>query len=116
METKRTLAESLHTKCSWQELTEGLGITDSGNSKEFQTGLWTTVKPMFIEDKCKQCLLCVPVCPDSAIPVKDYKRGAFDLDHCKGCGICAAACPFDAIRMYDTAEVSHEGTKEKEAN
>ena len=51
------------------------------------------------EDKCKQCLLCVPVCPDSCIPVKDMKRGAFDYDHCKGCGICVKACPFGAITM-----------------
>ncbi|MFR0962411.1 MAG: 4Fe-4S binding protein [Dorea sp.] len=52
-----------------------------------------------MEDKCKQCLLCVPVCPDSCIPVKDMKRGAFDYDHCKGCGICVKACPFGAITM-----------------
>jgi len=39
----------------------------------------------------------VPYCPDSAIPVKDGKRGEFDLMHCKGCGICITACPFDAI-------------------
>ena len=39
------------------------------------------------------------VCPDSCIPVKDYKRQAIDLDHCKGCGICVKACPFNAIKM-----------------
>lgn len=55
--------------------------------------------PKFIEEKCKQCLLCVPVCPDSSIPVKEGKRLDFDLDHCKGCGICEKACPFDAIIM-----------------
>ena len=60
---------------------------------------WQDLSPVFIEDKCKQCLLCVPVCPDSSIPVEDGKRLDFDYDHCKGCGICAAACPFDAIEM-----------------
>lgn len=99
MDEKLTQAQSLNTKCPWQKLTDGLTVTDAGNSAEFETGLWTTIKPAFIEEKCKQCLLCVPACPDSAIPVKDYKRGEFDYEHCKGCGICVKACPFNAITM-----------------
>ena len=99
MSEKLTDAQFLNPKCSWQDLTDGLTITDAGNSVEFETGLWTTIKPTFIADKCKQYLLCVPACPDSAIPVTDYKRGEFDLDHCKGCGICVNACPFGAITM-----------------
>ena len=89
----------LSVKTKWQDLTEGMIIVGSGTSKEFKTGEWSSVKPEFIEDKCKQCLLCVPVCPDSCIPVKDMKRGAFDLEHCKGCGICVKSCPFGAITM-----------------
>ena len=77
----------LGLKAKWQNLTEGM------------TGEWTHVKPEFIADKCKQCLLCAPVCPDSCIPIKDMKRGEFDYDHCKGCGICVKACPFGAITM-----------------
>ena len=89
----------LGVKAKWDELTEGMIIVGSGTSKEFCTGEWAVNRPEFIEDKCKQCLLCVPVCPDSSIPVKDMKRGAFDYDHCKGCGICVKACPFGAITM-----------------
>ena len=74
-------------------------IAGSGTSKDFMTGEWTHVKPEFIADKCKQCLLCAPFCPDSCIPIKDMKRGEFDYDHCKGCGICVKACPFGAITM-----------------
>ena len=88
----------------WQDLTPGGMIYASGNSEEVRTGDWRTVSPKFIEDKCKQCLLCAPVCPDSSIPVKDQKRGAFDLDHCKGCGICANVCPFGAIKMKEGVE------------
>lgn len=84
---------------TWKELTPAGDIYASGNSAEFKTGDWRTEKPIFIEDKCKQCLLCIPVCPDSSIPVSDGKRLDFDYDHCKGCGICAKACPFDAIEM-----------------
>lgn len=41
---------------------------------------------------------------DSAIPVKDGRRGEFDLQHCKGCGICITACPFDAIKFQEEGE------------
>ena len=60
--------------------------------------------PVLVQDKCRQCLLCVPVCPDVSIPVKDGKRLDFDYDHCKGCGICASVCPFGAIEMKEGIE------------
>lgn len=84
---------------AWQDITRGNTIVGAGTTREFITGDWTSVAPVIDEEKCKQCLLCVPVCPDSCIPVKDYKRQAIDLDHCKGCGICVKACPFNAIKM-----------------
>lgn len=84
-----------------QELTEGLQVFNSATSKLFNTGEWRTNTPVLIADKCKQCLLCAPVCPDSSIPVKDGKRLDFDYDHCKGCGICAKVCPFQAIEMKE---------------
>ena len=89
----------LGVKATWKDLTEGMVIAGAGTSKDFNTGEWSTDKPVFIEEKCKQCLLCTPVCPDSCIPVKDGKRGEFDYDHCKGCGLCVKSCPFGAITM-----------------
>ena len=58
--------------------------------KEFKTGDWRSQKPVWISEKCKQCGLCFPVCPDNAIPVtKDKKRTDFNYDYCKGCmGMC----------------------------
>ncbi len=87
----------LGLRAPWQDLTDGMIISAGGTSKEFETGKWSTEKPVFIEEKCTQCLLCTPVCPDSCIPVKNGKREEFDLEHCKGCGICVKACPFGAI-------------------
>ena len=84
-----------------QELTEGLMMFAAGTSKYFNTGEWRTNTPVYKADACKQCLLCVPVCPDSSIPVINKKRTDFDYDHCKGCGICAKACPFGAIVMRE---------------
>ena len=91
----------LGVKASWRDLTEGMVIAKAGTSKEFNTGEWSTDKPVFIEEKCKQCLLCTPVCPDSSIPVITGKRAEFDYEHCKGCGICAKVCPFGAISMRE---------------
>lgn len=88
-------------KSSWQDITEGNQIYAAGTSRLFNTGEWRTQTPVFHREKCKQCLLCVPVCPDSSIPVCDSKREDFDYDHCKGCGICAKVCPFDAISMKE---------------
>lgn len=84
---------------AWQDVTRGNTIVGSGTTREFNTGDWTNVAPVIDEEKCKQCLLCVPVCPDSCIAVKENKRQPIDYDHCKGCGICIKACPFNAISM-----------------
>lgn len=93
------MAEKINENIKWQDVTLGAHIYGSGTSNEFITGEWRTEKPIFVNEKCKQCLLCIPVCPDSAIPVENMKRLDFDLDHCKGCGICAKVCSFGAIDM-----------------
>ncbi len=92
-------AKDISEKSKWQEITEGNQIWEPATSKNFNTGEWAKDQPVFLKEKCTQCLLCTPVCPDSAIPVKDKKRLDFDYDHCKGCGICVKACPFSAITM-----------------
>lgn len=90
----------INSKTPWEDLTLGGNICESGNARKFHTGDWRSVKPIFLHDKCKQCGLCFPVCPDDAIPVnKDLKREDFDYNACKGCGVCAQVCPFNAIAM-----------------
>lgn len=94
--------DKLNNQTSWQDLTIGGNIYDAGNAKEFKTGDWRSQKPIWIEEKCKQCGLCFPVCPDDAIPVgKDQKRKDFDYDACKGCLVCVKVCPFKAIEKED---------------
>ncbi len=90
----------INPKSTWQEMTIGGNIYDAANSMEFKTGDWRSRKPVFHEDKCKQCSLCIPTCPECAIPVVEGgKRADFNYDYCKGCGVCAKACPFGAITM-----------------
>ena len=91
--------KKLGLDCKWQDLTEGMQIYGPETSLAFNTGDWSTNKPMLNEELCVQCLMCVPVCPDSVISVIDGKRGPFDYKHCKGCGICVKACHTGAITM-----------------
>ena len=92
-----TRAKDINETITWQDITIGTEIYEPATSVLVETGDWRVMIPVWKQDVCKQCLLCVPFCPDSSIPVKDGKRLEFDFVHCKGCGICWKACPFDAI-------------------
>ena len=90
----------INTSTPWQDITPGGTIYEAGNAREFKTGDWRSVKPVYNPEKCTQCGLCFPVCPDDAIPVTcEQKRTDFNYDYCKGCGVCAKVCPFGAIEM-----------------
>jgi pyruvate ferredoxin oxidoreductase delta subunit len=82
-----------NTNLKWDEIKMGGAILGGGTSLEVNTGDWRTMIPRFFADKCSQCLLCSPVCADSAIPVSNGKRDDFDFMHCKGCGVCYKVCP-----------------------
>lgn len=87
---------------TWKEITRGGIICTPGNAVDFKTGDWRSMKPVWLEEKCKQCLLCYPVCPDTAILINENgKRIDFDYDHCKGCGVCYKVCPFKAIDFVE---------------
>ncbi len=94
-------AADIHETSAWQELTTGLEIYEGGTSRLTMTGEWRSRIPLWDRDKCRQCLLCAPFCPDASIPVQDGKRQEFDYDHCKGCGICFTVCPFKAIEWKE---------------
>jgi MinD superfamily P-loop ATPase len=49
-----------------------------------------------VPEKCKKCLLCLDVCPVTAILPKG-EEVIIDKNKCLGCGCCAASCPNDAI-------------------
>lgn len=104
MSTKQ-FKEIITSNVTWQDITSGGTISDAGNAVLFITGDWRSMRPIWIEDKCKQCLLCFPVCPDSSIVIDGKgNRTDFDYDHCKGCGICAKVCPFKAIDFIEEHE------------
>ena len=46
--------------------------------------------------KCKDCGICVAVCPEAAISRKETQSGfeyVVDENKCIGCGFCKGACP-----------------------
>ena len=92
---------NINSKTPMEEMTIGGDIYQAGNAMEFKTGDWRSARPIFLSEKCKQCGLCFPVCPDNAIPVnkETLQREDFNYDYCKGCGVCAKTCPFGAIEM-----------------
>lgn len=95
------MSKIISNDVTWKDITPGGIIATSGNAKEFITGDWRSIKPIWSADKCKQCMLCFPVCPDSSILGYDGTMKGIDYDHCKGCGVCAETCPFGAIEMVD---------------
>jgi len=97
MKIKYTPAAEVRDNVSWKEIFPAGAVLEGGTADLFNTGDWRTMIPAFVEEKCKQCLLCVPTCPDTSIPVLSGKRQDFDFKHCKGCGICYKVCPFGAI-------------------
>ena len=103
----------------WQELPLGGVVPEGGNSQYYETGTWRTIRPVWNEENCINCLTCWVFCPEDAIVLKDgtTKQGKprkevaeINYFHCKGCGLCARECPVNkkgkktAIEMI--AEVS----------
>ncbi len=65
---------------------------------------------VFLEDRCKGCLLCVAVCPSQILrPSGRSNRNGYEMvemspeGKCIGCASCAFMCPDVAIRVFRTS-------------
>ncbi len=58
---------------------------------------------------CRDCGICVSVCPQSAISRKDLKDNAYeyvvDENLCIGCGFCAGACPCGVWDLVENSPI-----------
>lgn len=54
--------------------------------------------PVWAEENCIDCKICINNCPQSAILVENKKYKSID-ENCIGCGICEAICPKACWKM-----------------
>lgn len=64
-------------------------------------------RPVFREERCKGCGLCVHFCPKKILKLsesfnaKSYNPSqCIDEKQCIGCAICAKTCPDMVIEVY----------------
>ncbi|HHT9130075.1 MAG TPA: NADH-quinone oxidoreductase subunit NuoB [Candidatus Brocadiaceae bacterium] len=97
--------------------------------KSFQTGIVTSSYPYTKEtaplrfrgrieidnEKCKECNVCVEVCPTDAYTwIEENGKRYLQLSHakCVFCGMCEDACPFKAVTITNDFELAATNKEE----
>jgi Pyruvate/2-oxoacid:ferredoxin oxidoreductase delta subunit len=57
--------------------------------------------PVFSQDRCTSCGICIDRCPAGALSLGDTEVPEANLDRCIGCGVCATGCEFEAIVLVE---------------
>ena len=57
------------------------------------------VKIIVNNEMCIGCNICVKVCPQKVLELRDLKSYCFDIERCMGCFGCEDECPHNAIRV-----------------
>jgi len=104
------------TKPGWKDIPIGGKILNAGNAREYKTGSWRSIRPIFYKDRCINCMRCWISCPDDAIIVEDEEVKGVDYDYCKGCGLCHYVCPVKpkAYEMVPETEADKVQAEQKE--
>ena len=74
-------AKDIHEDSPWEDLTPGAEIYEPATSRLVKTGEWRVETPDWNSQKCRQCMLCVPYCPDSAIKVVCGKMNGMEISN-----------------------------------
>ncbi len=89
---------------TWRDLEIGAICTSPGNTRLYKTGDWRSQKPVYYEERCIKCGMCLLYCPEGCIVRDETGNYVADLYYCKGCGICAKECPVYAVEMVEESE------------
>ncbi len=89
---------------TWKSIDHACIVFNPGNTVEYHTGDWRSIRPEINREKCTKCGICWIYCPDAAVRVDESGNHEVDYDYCKGCGICAHECPRGAIVMVEECE------------
>ena len=60
-----------------------------------QDGRKITIVPRY----CKACEICVKLCPQSVLEIKDFKVHVAHIEDCTACMLCELRCPDFAISV-----------------
>ncbi|RKX35220.1 MAG: pyruvate synthase [Thermotogae bacterium] len=93
----------------WKDIPIGGTIVEAGSAREYKTGDWRVLRPVYDRSKCIDCMMCWFYCPDLAIIQEDAVMKGIDYYYCKGCGICASVCLKSAIEMKPETDFAEEG-------
>jgi 2-oxoisovalerate ferredoxin oxidoreductase delta subunit len=63
----------------------------------------TTMIAVVDQDKCVRCGLCVDICPEHAVSMKDDDV-KIDSDKCVACGVCVDECASEAISLSERTQ------------
>jgi ferredoxin len=59
--------------------------------------------------QCRDCGICVAICPESAISRAETADGSFEYavsaERCIGCGFCAGACPCGVWNLVENFQL-----------
>ena len=60
-----------------------------------KNGLKITIVPRY----CKACEICVKLCPQSVLEIRDFKVHVARIQECTACMLCELRCPDFAIEV-----------------
>lgn len=104
--------------------TGALEMRVAGKSVKDDTYLSGSLAPTAVTEKCVRCGLCIDICPQECISIKDWRladdgglrlegKTTIDQNSCVHCGWCASVCPVEAITFQKPfqGEFSRDETK-----
>ncbi len=63
---------------TWQEIEIGGVLTEPGTARDYHTGDWRSMRPVWDKSRCIKCGVCWTVCPEAGI--SEEPDGYFEMN------------------------------------